>query len=180
MSSDTCIHIANVLYLSSYLCRDILWLRAFTCAGLVFGIVFFCSQTQAMFAPASWMMLFLAVNLYQMVRTILARRGNQLSPEQQEIAQLLCERLSRDDMLNVLAKSMCRSSRASSLLEKHEAVRLNQEERFVRETAFEKLSDHDLVNLLVRRFWSSIRRRKTGWFRPRYTPDQHASSGCSI
>lgn len=177
MTADHCIHIANLFYLGSYLCRDILWLRVLTCAGLVFGIVFFCCQAEAMFAPASWMLLFLVVNCAQIIRTVRDRNDTRLNAAQQEIADLLQCRLSRQDLLNVLTKSMCQSLRGAHLLERTDKIELNREERIVRDTAFDRLSDQELVNLIVRRFWPSIRRRRTGWFRLRRRRTQLAKAG---
>lgn len=163
MSIETCIHIANIFYLASYLCRDILWLRILTCAGLVFGIVFFCSQAEAMFTPAAWMAVFLAVNLLQIGRIIYERDATRLSPEQKEMGRLLLQRLSRQDMLNILTKSMWDSDRSSALLEDSSKIQLDRDQQFVRDTAFDRLSDQELMNLLIRRFWRSIRRRDTAW-----------------
>ncbi|GAA5510949.1 hypothetical protein [Novipirellula caenicola] len=174
MTADHCIHVANLFYLGSYLCKDILWLRVLTCAGLIFGIIFFCCQADAMFAPASWMSLFLVVNVVQIVRTLRDRYDTRLSPSQQEIGDVLLKRLTREDMLNVLTKSMCQSNRRSQLLEQIHAIRLSREERIVRDTAFDRLSDQELVNLIVRRFWPSIRRRRTGWFGARRKRSQPA------
>ena len=165
MTVDNCIHIANAFYLGSYLCRDILWLRVLSCAGLIFGIIFFCCQAEAMFAPASWMGVFLVVNFVQILRTIRERSDTRLSADQEEIGSLLLQRLSREDMLNILTKSMCDSDRRSKLLEKSKEITLNEEERIVRNMAFDRLSDQELINLIVRRFWKSIRRRRRGWFR---------------
>lgn len=170
MTVDNCIHVANLFYLGSYLCRDILWLRVLTCAGLLFGIVFFCCQAEAMFAPASWMGVFLAVNCVQIARTVRERNDQRLTDDQMEISSLLSERLSRKDMLNVLTKSMCQSDRRTTLLEQCRKISLNREEKVVRDMAFDRLSDQELVNLIVRRFWKSIRRRPTGWFRKRRSP----------
>jgi len=36
---ELCIHCANLLYLASFLARDMLWLRVLTCLGLLFAIV---------------------------------------------------------------------------------------------------------------------------------------------
>ncbi|MGV3486816.1 MAG: hypothetical protein ACO1RT_20540 [Planctomycetaceae bacterium] len=165
MSVDWCIHVANLFYLGSYLCRDVLWLRLWTCCGLVFGIVFFCVQTQAMFAPASWMAIFLIVNLVQILRISRDRTQLRLSPRQAHVSSMLLKRVSRNELLNILTKSLCEGRQESDLLERRGEIELNAEQQLVRDLAFDRLSDGELVNLIVRRFWRSIGRRKTRWFR---------------
>lgn len=158
MSTDVCIHVANVLYLASYLCRDILWLRVLTCAGLAFGIVFFCAQTEAMFTPAAWMGVFLVVNLIQIAFVLRERHAMRLSPEQVEAGRVLLERLTREDMLNVLTKSVCEGNRSLALLEPDEDLELTPEQELMRNLAFNRLSDQELMNLIIRRFWKAQKR----------------------
>lgn len=158
MSSDVCIHVANVLYLASYLCRDILWLRVLTCAGLGFGIAFFCSQTEAMFTPAAWMGVFLVVNLIQIGFILRERQAMRLSPEQIEASKVLLQRLTREDMLNVLTKSVCEGDRSLALLESGDEMELTPEQTVMRNLAFNRLSDQELMNLIIRRFWRSRKR----------------------
>src|SRR5690606_38467615 len=156
-------HIANLLYLASFLCWDILWLQAFTCAGLVFGIIFFCARAEAMFTPAAWMAVFFGVNLIQIGRILRDREAMQLSPEQMEMGRRLLERLSRQDLLNILTKSLWDSDCRRTLLEQSGAIELDREQQFVRDVAFDRLSDQELMNLIIRRFWRSIRRQDAKW-----------------
>lgn len=60
------IHVANVLYLASYLVRDIFWLRILTVIAMLslFPYYFTCSENP-LWAPIAWNGLFLAVNLFQ-------------------------------------------------------------------------------------------------------------------
>ena len=165
MSVEWCIHVANLFYLGSYLCRDILWLRLWTCCGLAFGIVFFCVQAQAMFAPASWMGVFLVVNLFQIIRISRDRTQLRLSPQQTHVSSLLLKRVSRHDLLNILTKSLCEGGHDSKLLERPGEIVLSADQQLVRDLAFDRLSDGELVNLIVRRFWRAVGRRKMRWFR---------------
>ncbi len=169
MSTEVCIHIANLLYLASYLCRDILYLRGLTCAGLGFGIVFFCSRTQAMFTPAAWMGVFLVVNLVQIGRILRERWARRLSPEQAEVKRLLLERLSAPNC------SMCLRSRFATatgavLLECSAEIELGEEEELLRDLALERLSDEELMHLIIRRFWPSLERLSRAWLRSAVRP----------
>lgn len=160
MTVESCIHIANLFYLASYLCRDMLWLRVLTCLGLAFGIVFFCCQAEAMFAPASWMGVFLAVNIYQIFRILQDRDEMRLSRRQEVRARRLLRDNNREQLLTVLTRSMCEHDRDPKLLEDTEQIELTKEESIVRNLAFDRLSDAELANLIVRRFWGSTRPRR--------------------
>ena len=72
--TDYCIHIANLFYLASFAAKDMLWLRILTCAGLVFGIVFFnyCPK-EPMYGPMFWHFVFLGINAYRIVALIRER-----------------------------------------------------------------------------------------------------------
>lgn len=74
MEADVCIHIANMIYLGSYLVRDILWLRILTVVGLTFAVSFFCVRLEPTSAPVFWHVVFVAVNLYQIFRLVQTRR----------------------------------------------------------------------------------------------------------
>lgn len=164
MLADACIHVANLFYVASYLSRDILWLRFWTCCGLAFSIVFFCVQSQAMFAPATWMVVFLAVNVLQIGRVVNERRHMKLTPRQERIGARMLEHLSRDEMLNILTKSMCENRTEVAMIERADRITLDADQRIVRSLAFEHLSNAELLNLIVRRFWQSIERHQTRRF----------------
>lgn len=155
MLAVACIHVANLFYVASYLSRDILWLRFWTCCGLTFSIVFFCSQSQTMFAPATWMAVFLAVNVLQIGRVVNERRHMKLTPRQERIGARMLEHLSRDELLNILTKSMCENRTEVAMIERPDRITLDADQRIVRSLAFEHLSNAEVVNLIVRRFWRS-------------------------
>ena len=68
------IHVANVLYLFSYLVKDILWLRVLAVvAGLVL-MAFYVLQPTPLLAAIAWNVLFTIINVYQVYLLILERR----------------------------------------------------------------------------------------------------------
>ncbi len=79
------IHVANVLYLCSYLVRDILWLRVLSVAAGLCLMPYYCScGTHPLWAPIIWNALFTFVNIVQIGILILERwprklRGPELS-----------------------------------------------------------------------------------------------------
>jgi hypothetical protein len=71
---ELCIHAANLLYLASFLGRDVLTLRALTCAGLALGLVFFTCRPEPLYGPAFWHVTFLVINAVQIARIVRERR----------------------------------------------------------------------------------------------------------
>ena len=99
-----CIHLANVFYLASFLVRDMLWLRALTCVGLMLGVVFFSCQKTPMYGPTAWHLVFLAINGVQILRLVTDRRRMTLSEEQARFAEAAFRDLSREELLTLLTR----------------------------------------------------------------------------
>jgi hypothetical protein len=162
-----CIHIANALYLASFLARDMLWLRVLTCAGLGLGVVFFSCQPSPLYGPAAWHVLFLAINGLQIWRLVLERRQLTLTREQERVGEATFQDLSRDELLTLLTRAVYEGPR--KLQDIHQACQqeLTKEERALRDIAFSRLSRGELLNLLTRRLWHSLRRQlvpsRRGW-----------------
>jgi hypothetical protein len=154
--ADWCIHAANILYLVSYLTRDMMWLRLLTCGGLILGIVFFTCQPAPLYGPCVWQVLFFVINVVQVRRLILERRRLNLSEERERIAREAFKDLSREEMLNLLTRAMC--AQADKLPDLQRAARepLSEDEVVVRDIAFRGLSNKELLNLLTRRLWTSL------------------------
>jgi Popeye protein conserved region len=74
---------ANVLYLISYLVKDILWLRLVTVVAGTLLIV--NAVITKMPESVAWNLLFTAINLYQSVLLILERRPVRLTEEEQRL-----------------------------------------------------------------------------------------------
>ena len=68
------IHVANVLYLLSYLVKDILWLRLLSILGGVLLMITYVSAVPPLFTPLAWGAVFAAINGYQIYLLILERR----------------------------------------------------------------------------------------------------------
>jgi hypothetical protein len=110
---EFCIHIANVVYLISFLARDILWLRLLTCIALLLGIVFFTCQPAPMYGPTIWHIAFLAINGVQISRLLVERRQLMLAKEQEErLGQAVFADLTREQLLHLLTRVRCDESHA--------------------------------------------------------------------
>ena len=166
---ELCIHVANVLYLISFLARDILWLRVLTCGGLVFGIVFFTCQPLPLYGPTVWHVLFLGINFYQIRRLVLERRRMMLPEERQKAGEAAFRDLSRTQLVALLTRVMYRSPVKVGDLRKACGQQLSPDEQVLRDIAFSSLTRNDVLNLLTRRLWNSIvRLNPTRWRRRRY------------
>lgn len=152
-----CLHTANLLYLASFIARDMLWLRILTCAGLLFGIVFFSCQPMPLYGPAAWHVVFLAINVVQIRQLVCERRQLALPAEQERLARAAFQDLSRNELLALLSRAMCESP---DLLDPISAGGrpLTDEERALRDIAFCRLSRAELLNLLTRRLWRALKR----------------------
>ena len=100
------IHLANVLYLASFLGRDMLRLRLLTCGGLALGVVFFACQPAPMYGPTVWHVAFLGINGFQIWRLVLDRRRLQLSGKQERVGEATFQDLSREELLTLLTHAM--------------------------------------------------------------------------
>ena len=77
------IHIANVLYMLSYLMRDILWLRILTVLAASCLIPYFYFRSDPLFAAIYWNLLFTLLNVYWICHLLLERRPVRLTYDQQ-------------------------------------------------------------------------------------------------
>ena len=154
--ADWCFHAANLIYLASYLTRDMMLLRLFTCCGLALGITFFACQPTPLYGACVWQFVFLGINLIQIRRLGLERRRVRLSEDREQVAREAFKDLSRDEMLNLLTRAMC--AQAEKLPDFQSAARepLSEDEAIVRDIAFRGLSKKELLNLLTRRLWTSL------------------------
>lgn len=96
------IHIANVLYLLSYMMRDILWLRAFTVVAASCLISYFYFQPNPLMAAIYWNLVFTSLNVYWIWRLLLERRPVRLTEDEQRLYQLVFRSLTPREMLKLL------------------------------------------------------------------------------
>jgi hypothetical protein len=87
------VHVANVLYLCSYLVRDILWLRVLTVLAGLSLLPFYgsCSE-HILWAPIVWNLVFMTVNVVQIAILLFERRPQLLlGPERDLYAQVFSD-----------------------------------------------------------------------------------------
>ena len=99
---DYLINVANVLYLFSYLVRDILWLRILTVIAAVFLITYFYTRPDPLFTAIYWNLLFTGLNIFWIVRLLSERRPVQLTGNDLRLYQLVFRCLTPREMKQLL------------------------------------------------------------------------------
>ena len=101
MNVTAWIVVANVLYLVSYTLHDILWLRVLTVAAALLLIPYYYLQPSPLWVPIEWNFVFIAINVYWIVRLILERRPVHLTAEEQRLRELSFPSLTPREALNL-------------------------------------------------------------------------------
>jgi Popeye protein conserved region len=165
---EVCIHIANGFYLMSFLVRDMLPLRLLTCAGLVLGIAFFTCRATPLYGPTLWHVVFLLINGVQIRRLVRERRQLRLTAEQERFSAAAFGDLSREELLTLLTHVLHEEPARLREIGPISHRPLSEDERVLRDVALGHLTRAELVNLLTRRFWNSVKRRNpVRWWRRR-------------
>ncbi len=93
------IHVANVLFLASYLVRDILWLRLLTIVAIGMLIPYYFAN--GLIAPICWNSVFIGINVLQIRTLLLERRPVTLDARQRRLYQLVFRSLSPREFLRL-------------------------------------------------------------------------------
>lgn len=96
------IHVANILYLLSYLVKDILWLRALTIVGGLTIVAYYLLMPHPVWAAIAWNAVFLLINAWQIRLLILERRPVQLDPESLGLYKLAFRSLKPREFVKIL------------------------------------------------------------------------------
>ena len=99
---DYLINIANILYLFSYLVRDILWLRILTVIAASCLIPYFYFRPDPLVIAIYWNLLFTSLNIFWIGRLLIERRPVQLSGNDLRLYQLVFRCLTPREMQQLL------------------------------------------------------------------------------
>ncbi len=99
---DFFIHVANILYLFSYLVRDILWLRMLTVVAISCLMPYFYFRPEPLMAPIYWNLAFTVINLYRIHLLLLERKPVQLKEEEQQLHRMVFRIMKPREMLKLL------------------------------------------------------------------------------
>lgn len=95
---------ANVLYLVSYAVRDILWLRVLTVVAAALLIPYYAMQVVPLNAAIEWNVVFIAINVYWIVRLIIERRPVHLAADEERLRKLSFPSLTAREARDLYAK----------------------------------------------------------------------------
>lgn len=95
--------VANVVYLVSYSVRDILWLRILTVLGAALLIPYYAMQSVPLTAAIEWSLVFIAINIYWIIRLMIERRPVHLSPDEERLRQISFPSLTPREARNLFA-----------------------------------------------------------------------------
>lgn len=79
---EALVYVANILYLFSYLVRDILHLRVLTIVAACCLVTYFYNQAEPLMTVVRWNVFFVALNAYQLARIIRERYWSASTAEQ--------------------------------------------------------------------------------------------------
>lgn len=96
------LHVANVLYLGSYLVKDILWLRLLTVVAGVLLMLTFYFRADPLWGAIGWNALFTAINVAQIVLLVRERRPVRLTDREQRLYKLAFRSLSPREFRRLL------------------------------------------------------------------------------
>lgn len=104
------VHVANVLYLCSYLVRDILWLRVLSVAAGLSLLPYYCNcGSHPLWAPITWNLLFTFVNLVQIAVLVAERWPRRLAGPERDLHESVFSDLSVGEFLRLVKKGSWRT-----------------------------------------------------------------------
>ncbi len=78
---------ANVLYILSYGVRDVLWLRLLAVIAMILLMPYYALQETPMYDCMAWQCVFLAINIYWIVKIFQERKPPTMSQSEQHLYQ---------------------------------------------------------------------------------------------
>jgi hypothetical protein len=99
------IHVANVLYLFSYLMRDVLWLRVLTVIGGTCVMAYFYFLPEPLLVPVAWNVVFALINVVQIGLLLLERRPVHLDERESRLYRLVFRALAPREIKRLLEKA---------------------------------------------------------------------------
>ena len=113
---EALIHSANLIYLVSYVMRDILWLRVFTVIAAACLILYFYFLPDPLLTPVYWNILFITLNVFWIARLLLERRPVQLTADEKQLCELVFRLVSPREMISLLKIGKWKTAEANERL----------------------------------------------------------------
>jgi hypothetical protein len=115
-SLDYLIDLSSLLTVASFSVRGIMPLRLLAVTSQIIAIPYFVFQTAPLWTPAGWTVLFLAINLYHITRTLLERRPVRFTTEEQQLYDLSFQTLEPRDFLKLVKLGEWKTARRGDKL----------------------------------------------------------------
>jgi hypothetical protein len=130
-----------------------------------------------MYGPLFWHVTFLGINLWQ-IRCLLRQREQLRLTREQEALSADFAHLNDAQLADLVTRVYHSGTESLESAAHRRGVELSADERALRDIAFSRLSRTELLNLLARRIWNSVKRLRPRATRRRYAPeDLHAAPG---
>lgn len=113
------IHIANAIYLCSYLVKDILWLRVLSVVAGLTLLGYYAWMPMPLWAAIGWNVLFAAINARQIHLLLLERRPVSLRPDELRLYRLAFRRLTEREFAKLVAIGQWKEFRAGERIVEH-------------------------------------------------------------
>ncbi len=113
---DVLVHLANALFLVSYLVRDILWLRALCTGAAACLAVAFYRMAPTAWALLCWQLVFIVINGVQIALLLQERRPMALDPDAALLRQLVLRPLLQAEFRAMLGLARFESAAPGELL----------------------------------------------------------------
>jgi CRP-like cAMP-binding protein len=97
------IHVANILYMVSFVLKDILWLRIVAVLGNLCVLVALSLEAVPVKEAVAWNVLFFLINVVRIKLLLLERRPVQLSRDEQRLHDLTFRALTPRELLKLVA-----------------------------------------------------------------------------
>lgn len=113
---DILVHLSSILTLISFSVRSILALRLLAIGAQLTFIPYCLLQSPPLWNPVLWNLLFMAVNVVNVIILLLERRPVKLNPEEEKLYNLVFKSLSRREFLKVLTWGEWQEGKAGETL----------------------------------------------------------------
>src|SRR4051794_35976076 len=88
ISPEYFLHASNIARIFSFSAKDVLWLRIFVILASLIGVPYFYLQTNVLWEPIVWTVLFIGINAYHVWRLWMERRPVELSDDEARLYDL--------------------------------------------------------------------------------------------
>src|SRR3954471_2876369 len=88
ISPEYFLHASNITRVFSFSASDVLWLRIFAILSSLIGVPYFYLQTDVLWEPIVWTVLFVGINAYHVWRLWMERRPVELSDDEARLYDL--------------------------------------------------------------------------------------------